>query len=93
MFFFKYSHIFCLHWIDRHPYLVYFLAEQIISVVKNSIRDVHTPQSGAIVFDTMSYRSKTVQSSRDFQNKHHQLCIGPNNAYIEKVIFKREKNM
>ena len=40
----------------------------------------------------MSYtRSLTVQRSGDFQRKQYQLCKGPNNVQVEKIMFKMEK--
>ena len=38
-----------------------------ILLLKNSIRDAHTPQPGDIVFNTMTYRSETVQRLVYFQ--------------------------
>ena len=50
-------------------------------ILKNSIRDVRTPQPGEIVFNTMKYRSsETVQRSGYFQSSV---------SYIElQIMFK-----
>ena len=36
-------------------------------------------------------RNKTIQGSGDFRSKECQLCKGPNNVYVQKIMFKIEK--
>ena len=55
-------------------------------ILKNSIRDAHTPQSGAIFFSTMRYRSsETVERSGYFQSSVSYIKLK------EKITSKRKK--